>query len=232
VRLPDAKWDASTPTSLPSGLELAHFLANEAEFPSTDPHDRDDLAKVSSYYADIGGRRPLRERLREVLNHPYQSGSQRRVEEQARAEAQARVATRLRRLVQILSVASILMVVSAVGAAWQAWHAHQESQEAAQQTSLAETARQNDARQRMKADELRAAAEAALAAAAAARERTPASEPRSLAGQRTGTPFPAPAHRSSHNAAARLPKSKLWLGLKFFTYGCHDAVCMLELVYT
>jgi SIR2-like domain len=74
-RPPDAKWDATTPIFLPSGLELAHFLANEAEFPSTDPHDRDDLAKVSSYYADIGGRRTLRERLREVLNHPYQSGS-------------------------------------------------------------------------------------------------------------------------------------------------------------
>jgi hypothetical protein len=74
-RPPDAMWDATTPIFLPSGLELAHFLANEAEFPSTDPHDRDDLAKVSSYYADIGGRRTLRERLREVLNHPYQSGS-------------------------------------------------------------------------------------------------------------------------------------------------------------
>lgn len=52
-RPPDAKWDAATPTFLPSGLELAHFLANEAEFPSTDPHDRNDLAKVSSYYADV-----------------------------------------------------------------------------------------------------------------------------------------------------------------------------------
>jgi hypothetical protein len=74
-RPPDAKWDATRPTFLPSGLELAHFLANEAEFPSRDPFDRDDLAKVSSYYAEIGGRRTLRERLREVLNHPYQSGS-------------------------------------------------------------------------------------------------------------------------------------------------------------
>src|SRR5215471_12250169 len=73
-RTSDAGWDAAQPTFLPSGLELAHFLADEAEFPSTDPRDRDDLAKVSSYYADISGRRTLRERLREVLNHAYQSG--------------------------------------------------------------------------------------------------------------------------------------------------------------
>lgn len=66
------KWDAARPMFLPSGLELAHFLADEAEFPSTDPADRGDLAKVSSYYADIAGRRTLRERLREVLNHEYQ----------------------------------------------------------------------------------------------------------------------------------------------------------------
>lgn len=67
-----AKWDATKPLFLPSGLELAHFLADEAEFPSADPADRGDLAKVSSYYADIAGRRTLRERLREVLNHEYQ----------------------------------------------------------------------------------------------------------------------------------------------------------------
>jgi hypothetical protein len=39
-------------------------------------------------------------------------------------------------------------------------------------------------------------------------------------------------YRSSHSAAARLPKSKLWLGLKFFTYGCQEPVSMLEFVYT
>jgi hypothetical protein len=71
-RLPDAKWDATRPRFLPSGLELAHFLADEAEFPSADPADRGDLAKVSSYCADIAGRRTLRERLREVLNHEYE----------------------------------------------------------------------------------------------------------------------------------------------------------------
>src|SRR5262245_4890072 len=71
----DSVWTPEAPTFLPSGLELANFLAKEAEFPSNDPRDRDDLAKVSSYYADISGRRLLRERLRELLNHTYASGS-------------------------------------------------------------------------------------------------------------------------------------------------------------
>ena len=39
-RPPGGKWEASEPLFLPSGLELAHFLAEEAEFPSTDPGDR------------------------------------------------------------------------------------------------------------------------------------------------------------------------------------------------
>ena len=73
-RLPDANWDPSAPRFLPSGSELAQLLADEAGFPAPDPRDCDDLAKVSSYYADIAGRRPLRERLRDVLNHDYQSG--------------------------------------------------------------------------------------------------------------------------------------------------------------
>jgi hypothetical protein len=72
-RPPGAKWDAAEPLFLPSGGELANFLAEEAEFPSPDPGERSDLAKVSSYYADIAGRRTLRERLREVLNHEYRT---------------------------------------------------------------------------------------------------------------------------------------------------------------
>lgn len=70
----DAAWDAATPTFLPSGLELARFLAEEAEFPAKGPFERDDLAKVSSYYADVAGRRTLRERLRDVLDHDYTCG--------------------------------------------------------------------------------------------------------------------------------------------------------------
>ena len=69
-----AAWNARTPAFLPSGVDLARFLADESEFPSSDAHDRADLAKVSSYYVDIAGRALLRERLRSLLNHPYPSG--------------------------------------------------------------------------------------------------------------------------------------------------------------
>jgi SIR2-like domain len=58
----------------PTGSELAHLLADSSNFPSDDQRDRDDLAKVSSYTADISGRIRLRERLRDVLNHRYQRG--------------------------------------------------------------------------------------------------------------------------------------------------------------
>jgi hypothetical protein len=74
ARPPKVAWDPSSPAFLPSGVELARCLADEAEFPATDPFERDDLAKVSSYYVDVAGRRTLRERLREVLNHAYTSG--------------------------------------------------------------------------------------------------------------------------------------------------------------
>ena len=69
-----AAWDARTPAFLPSGVDLARLLADESEFPSSDDHDRTDLAKVSSYYMDIAGRTVLKERLRSVLNQPYPSG--------------------------------------------------------------------------------------------------------------------------------------------------------------
>jgi hypothetical protein len=69
-----AAWDADAPAFLPSGVELAHLLAGEAAFPSADPRDRDDLAKVSSYYVDQGGRRALRERLRKLFAGEYAPG--------------------------------------------------------------------------------------------------------------------------------------------------------------
>jgi hypothetical protein len=74
-RPPGGKWEAAESLFLPSGLELAHFLAGEAGFPSTDPADRGDLAKVSSYYVDVAGRSLLRHQLREVLNHAYQGSA-------------------------------------------------------------------------------------------------------------------------------------------------------------
>jgi hypothetical protein len=67
-------WDHRHPEFLPSGRELAHFLAEEASFPSQDPQDMDDLAKVASYYAIVSGRRSLRERLHEVFNYEFTCG--------------------------------------------------------------------------------------------------------------------------------------------------------------
>lgn len=74
-RPPDVQWDSKHPAFLPSGRDLSHLLAAEASFPSQDPHDRDDLAKVSSYYTTVSGRRTLRERLRDILNHDYTPGA-------------------------------------------------------------------------------------------------------------------------------------------------------------
>lgn len=73
-RQPDVEWDPRQPQFLPSGIELSHLLAEESSFPSQDPRDIDDLAKVSSYYAIISGRRRLHERLHDVLNHEFNFG--------------------------------------------------------------------------------------------------------------------------------------------------------------
>jgi hypothetical protein len=73
-RPPGMAWDPQKPQFLPSGRELSQFLARESSFPSQDPLDMDDLAKVSSYYAIISGRRTLRERLHEVFNYEFSCG--------------------------------------------------------------------------------------------------------------------------------------------------------------
>jgi hypothetical protein len=73
-RQADVAWDPHQPQFLPSGRELSRFLAEESSFPSQDPRDLDDLAKVASYYAIISGRRTLRERLHEVLNYEFNFG--------------------------------------------------------------------------------------------------------------------------------------------------------------
>jgi SIR2-like domain len=67
-------WKVGESDFLPSGSELAHFLAERSNFPSQEERDIDDLAKVSSYTADISGRALLRQRLRTVLNQVYQQG--------------------------------------------------------------------------------------------------------------------------------------------------------------
>jgi len=68
-------WQATDSLFPPNGSELAHYLAERSGFPAQDPRDSDDLAKVSSYAADISGRPMLRRRLRTVLNKPYQCGA-------------------------------------------------------------------------------------------------------------------------------------------------------------
>ena len=73
-RLDGSKWSPEQPERLPSGSELAAFLAEQAEFPSSDDRDRSDLPRVSSYYADIAGRRDLRETLHELLAPEFPAG--------------------------------------------------------------------------------------------------------------------------------------------------------------
>lgn len=67
-------WVPSQPTFLPSGAELARYLAARSNFPSKEGRDLDDLAKVSSYTADVSGRPLLRQRLRTALTGAYQYG--------------------------------------------------------------------------------------------------------------------------------------------------------------
>jgi hypothetical protein len=57
------------PTYLPSGKDLAHVLAGRADppFPSDDPIDRDDLAKVASWYVTNNTRQAMRVILRDLL---------------------------------------------------------------------------------------------------------------------------------------------------------------------
>lgn len=70
-RQPADIWTGDGCGFLPSGVELAHFLASKTGFPSDDEHDRMDLAKVSSYFVETSARRRLRERLHDVFDHDY-----------------------------------------------------------------------------------------------------------------------------------------------------------------
>ena len=47
-RGPNDVWDARDPAFLPSGRDLAGFLADEAEFPSANARKRGDLAELAS----------------------------------------------------------------------------------------------------------------------------------------------------------------------------------------
>jgi len=65
---PPGPWEGARSEFLPSGVELSLLLADKAAFPSNDPRDREDLAKVSSFYVEAGGRPPRRRQLRGVFN--------------------------------------------------------------------------------------------------------------------------------------------------------------------
>src|SRR5258705_9326291 len=69
---PTAKWDEKAPLFLPSGAELSRFLASKSNFPSLDEHDRTDLAKVASYFAETSARSRLRQRLHEVFDREFE----------------------------------------------------------------------------------------------------------------------------------------------------------------
>ena len=59
---------------LPSGGELARTLADASHFPASSDEERDDLAKVASYYVDVSSREALRSKLRLVFaNSSYAS---------------------------------------------------------------------------------------------------------------------------------------------------------------
>jgi hypothetical protein len=67
ARPPSAKWTEQTKEFLPRGDELSRYLADKIEFPSKDPRERSDLAKVSSYYVEISARKNLLDRLRKIF---------------------------------------------------------------------------------------------------------------------------------------------------------------------
>jgi hypothetical protein len=68
-----AEWNPKSGTFPPSSTELADFLARQCKFPGT-RRDQEDLAKVASYYADVSGRKLLRDELRSVFCGPFNHG--------------------------------------------------------------------------------------------------------------------------------------------------------------
>jgi hypothetical protein len=68
-----AEYQEKDPAFLPSGAELSRILARRCNFPLPDDHDRSDLAKVTSYFAETTGRRNLRRGLHKVFDRDYQT---------------------------------------------------------------------------------------------------------------------------------------------------------------
>jgi hypothetical protein len=66
-----SEWTPTILDLLPSGKELANYFAKYSNFPSENEHDRNDLAKVTSYCSDTIGRDRLDEKLHHFLHHDY-----------------------------------------------------------------------------------------------------------------------------------------------------------------
>jgi hypothetical protein len=71
-RAPGQVWQQGGHDFLPTGAELARYLADWSSFPSTDERDVTDLAKVASYVVQTSARGPLRGQLREVFLREYE----------------------------------------------------------------------------------------------------------------------------------------------------------------
>jgi hypothetical protein len=69
------QWDSKNPECLPTGRQLAEYLAKQSALPSVDERERFDLAKVASYYSDVSGRGILRRKLREIFLRDFPHGS-------------------------------------------------------------------------------------------------------------------------------------------------------------
>jgi hypothetical protein len=60
-------WAPDGATFLPSGVDLARWLAGQTNLPSKVRRDRENLAKVAMYYVDVAGREHLRSTLRQAF---------------------------------------------------------------------------------------------------------------------------------------------------------------------
>ena len=79
-RPPGVRWDARMAAFLPTGGELARQLAEDSGFPSSDPYDCGDLAKVASYYIDESADRGiLRDYMRQTFDRDYAPGAIHRI---------------------------------------------------------------------------------------------------------------------------------------------------------
>src|SRR6266481_3205605 len=67
-RTPSKKKWAPQSAYLPTGSELAKYLAGRIEFPPDEPPD---LAKVAQYFEVILGREPLTERLHSIFDGDF-----------------------------------------------------------------------------------------------------------------------------------------------------------------